>query len=316
MKANRLLAELMLLQARGRVSTREVAERMEISARTAHRDMEALCAAGIPLVAWRGAQGGWELDRGWRTKVPALDEEELRAMLMTPAPSPGRAVVAAAERALDKLISAMPAALQVQASSLRARVYVDAAGWGPWTEDLSALPSVQEAVAGDLRLRFAYRTRDGRQGVRTVDALGLVCKSASWYLVARGGSGLRTFRVSRMAEVAVLTERFERPRRFDLARYWTESTARLAAEPAGVRVLLALPEEAAAELGRWRRLEPVSSTLRLPPGWGWYRVVFDDERQALFVTLGLGTRAVVRTPRELRDRVWREARAMVAHSRG
>ena len=82
MRASRLLSELMLLQAHGRLCTREVAERMEISQRTAHRDMEALCAAGVPLVALRGATGGWELDRAWRTQVPALDEKELQALFM------------------------------------------------------------------------------------------------------------------------------------------------------------------------------------------------------------------------------------------
>ena len=59
MKSDRLLSALMLLQAHGRLSSREIAERLEISQRTAHRDMEALCTAGIPLIAHRGAQGGW-----------------------------------------------------------------------------------------------------------------------------------------------------------------------------------------------------------------------------------------------------------------
>ena len=50
--------------------------------RTVHRDMEALSMAGVPVFALRGARGGWQLDEGWRTQVPALDEAELLGLLM------------------------------------------------------------------------------------------------------------------------------------------------------------------------------------------------------------------------------------------
>ena len=80
MKADRLLSVLMLLQAKGRATERELAEQLEVSQRTIHRDLEALSAARVPVVALRGSQGGWELEKGWRTQVPALDESE-RAQL-------------------------------------------------------------------------------------------------------------------------------------------------------------------------------------------------------------------------------------------
>src|SRR6201999_2882364 len=100
MKSDRLLSALLLLQAHGRLSTRELAGKLETSQRTAHRDMEALSAAGVPVVALRGALGGWELAQGWRTKVPGLDEAELRALLMTqPSALGDPKLAAAAERA-------------------------------------------------------------------------------------------------------------------------------------------------------------------------------------------------------------------------
>src|SRR5579884_1870878 len=82
MRADRLMSALLLLQARGQMTGRELADKLEVSERTIHRDMEALGAAGIPVYTLRGQQGGWRLDEDWRTQVPGLDEAELRALLM------------------------------------------------------------------------------------------------------------------------------------------------------------------------------------------------------------------------------------------
>src|SRR5207302_6302108 len=218
MKATRLLSELMLLQAHGRLSSRELAERLEISERTAHRDMEALSEAGVPVFALRGAQGGWELAKGWRTKVPGLDEAELRGLLMAqPSALGDPRLAAAAERAFGKLMAALPGSMREQAESIRARLHIDPSGWRPSSEDISMLPIVQDAVARDVELSFLYTKADGEAASRTVEPLGVVCKQTVWYLVARAPAGMRTFRISRMSQVVALAVSFKRPANFDLA---------------------------------------------------------------------------------------------------
>src|SRR5215813_1735397 len=105
MKSERLLSALLLLQAYGRLTGRALAERLEVSMRTVHRDMEALSAAGVPVFALRGSGGGWQLDKGWRTQAPGLNETELQALLMTPPRVVGDVrLAAAAESALHKLV--------------------------------------------------------------------------------------------------------------------------------------------------------------------------------------------------------------------
>jgi predicted DNA-binding transcriptional regulator YafY len=311
MKAERLLSALLLLQAHGRMAESELAERLEVSQRTAHRDMEALCAAGIPLAAHRGVRGGWELEKGWRTRVPGLDDAELWGLLMAePRASGDRRMSSAARRAFDKLMASMPAAQKAQAESIRARLHIDPTGWRPVAEDWSALPAVQDAVARDAKLTFRYRGADGRQSVRTVDPLGMVAKQDAWYLVARNAEGLRTYRVSRMREAVALAVEFERPKNFDLAAWWAQSTERLRAEKRVYIATLAMSEAAAAELCPWspmREVAPVNGR-ELPKGWKTYAVEFDSAYAAKFVALGMGARARVIGPEDLRIGVEEEMR--------
>ena len=82
MRADRLLSILLLLQVHQRLTSRELAERLEVSERTVHRDMEALCAAGVPLAAQRGAGGGWGLPDGYRTNLTGLNPSEVQALFL------------------------------------------------------------------------------------------------------------------------------------------------------------------------------------------------------------------------------------------
>jgi predicted DNA-binding transcriptional regulator YafY len=130
MRAGRLLSELLLLQAHGRLTGKQIAAKLGVSERTVHRDMDALSAARVPVFALRGSRGGWQLDEDWRTEVPALEETELRALLMAqPRVIGDSRLASAAERALDKLMAALPGSLREQAISMRQRLFVDTAGW-------------------------------------------------------------------------------------------------------------------------------------------------------------------------------------------
>jgi predicted DNA-binding transcriptional regulator YafY len=308
----------MLLQAHGRLSTRELAERLETSQRTAHRDMEELSAAGIPVLALRGAQGGWELAPGWRTKVPGLDEAELRALLMAQSSALGHpGLAAASDRAFGKLVAAMPKKMQTQAASIRARLHIDPVGWHPTADDPGLLPIVQDAIARDCKLTFLYSRADGESGVRTVDPFGIVAKQGTWYLVARAPAGMRTYRIGRMQNVVVLAVTFKRPANFDLAAHWKRATAQLLEKREQFHVTVALAPDAAVELRRWCRAAPapeVQCTPALPDQWSILHVSFENSEEARFVVMGFGARAQVLAPATLRDRVREEIQAAVARS--
>ena len=314
MKADRLLSTLLLLQAKGRLTGRQLARRLEVSLRTVHRDMEALSAAGVPVFALRGALGGWQLDEGWRTKVPGLDEAELRALLMAQPRALGDSRLArAAERALDKLMAALPVSLREQVSSIQRRLYVDPTGWSGTPEDLSMLPIVQDAVSQDRRLEIRYWPSGREAAERIVDPLGLVAKGGSWYLVADTSHGFRTYRVSRIENARLLAEAFTRPAQFDLATYWRASTAELHKGRPRYEAILRLEPGAAAFFQRWRTTSfpsPCGSD-----GWVTLRIQFDDQAQACFVVLGLGAKVDVIEPASLRALVTSTHAAAIERAR-
>ncbi|HEX8712217.1 MAG TPA: YafY family protein [Terracidiphilus sp.] len=310
MRSARLLSILMLLQARGRATERELAERLEVSQRTVHRDLEALSVAGVPVMALRGAQGGWELEKGWRTQVPGLDESELRALLMAAPRAVGHPrLAAAAESALNKLLASLPGPVRAQAAAMRERLHIDPTGWRETGENLSMLNVVQEAVARERKLSFDYTRADGQTAPRTVDPLGLVAKGLSWYLVARAPQGMRTYRISRMRTATVLAEGFKRPARFNLAAWWKQSTAELEGQRGSYSAVLALIPETERRVRAWCVAVPARHP-SAPEGWAVLKVDFDSENQAKFVALGLGSGLRVLAPEQLRRLVNAEARAM------
>ena len=303
MKADRLLSEVLLLQAHGRMSGRDLAKRLEVSMRTLHRDMDALSTAGVPIFALRGARGGWQLDEDWRTQVPGLDESELRALLMAQPRVIGDArLAAAAESALSKLLASLPTSMREKAASIQQRLFVDTTGWRGTPENLSMLPIVQDAVSRDLKLSIRYAKTSRECVERIVDPLGLVAKSGTWYLVANTPAGFRTFRVSRIEEAKLLDKPSERPADFDLAKYWRSSAQRFRDGWPHYDVTLRLNPDAAKQMKRWHN---ATEDGQGPDAEGWItmRVQFDDEEQACFLILAQGARVDVIDPASLHERI-------------
>lgn len=219
MRADRLVAELLILQARRRVTVAELAGELEISERTARRDLEALAMAGIPVYSQAGKGGGWSLLGGARTDLTGLTAAEARTLFLVAGPS--ASVTPEVKAALRKLTRALPEPFRATAEAAASAVVFDPASWDrtppPPPEHLEVL---QRAVVDALQVRIVYAGRDRPVSERTVHPLGLVAKASVWYLVAGTEAGLRTFRVGRIRSVEVTDDPVERPEGFDLAQTW------------------------------------------------------------------------------------------------
>lgn len=251
MRAARLLQLLLLLQTRGQVSAPELARELEVSVRTVYRDIEALSAAGVPVYSEPGRHGGARLVDGYRTRLTGLTTDEADAVLLAGLPDAAAelglgTVLAAAQL---KVLAALPPELRSRATRVRERFHLDAPGWFHQTEDLPHLAAVAEALWEDRRIEIGYARRDS-EVTRALDPLGLVLKAGTWYLVARHGSDVRTYRVSRITAARCLDESFERPEGFDLAGHWTESSDAFERSVQTIRVALLIDPDDVRWLGR------------------------------------------------------------------
>ena len=183
-RADRLLALLAMLQARGKCTAKELARELEVSVRTVYRDIEALSAAGIPVWATGGPGGGCQLMEGWRSSLLGISTEEAMALLAAAAPAPlaDTSLAEDLSAARLKLLAALPAARRAEVAAESARFYVDAPDWFRPLRPAPHLDTIIQSVRAGRRLRLVYH-RDGRAPRR------LALKSnrlASWPRPATG----------------------------------------------------------------------------------------------------------------------------------
>jgi predicted DNA-binding transcriptional regulator YafY len=315
MLASRLLSLLLQLQARGRMTASALAAEFEVSVRTIHRDIDELSAAGIPVFAERGRSGGFRLRDGYRTTLTGLTRSEAETLFLAGLPGPAAELGLAAmlSSARLKLLAALPPDIQHGAERISARFHLDPAGWFRGSDNLASLPTVAKAVWEDRMLSLRYR-RAGQDGAATrkVAPLGLVLKGGAWYLVARSGSFLRTYRIANIRKAELCRESFARPRSFDLAAHWREASrdyelglyrekAVVRLSPGGMRLIgiLGPNVESAAKATAGRR-----------DSRGWVRctVPIESEEAGARELLRLGLEVEVLEPLALRARVADTAR--------
>ena len=268
-RVDRLFGYVLALQG-GPQTAGALAQRFEVSRRTAYRDLQALSEVGVPLVATPGR--GYALVPGYQ--LPPVMFTAAEASILGLAAGLFRHFVAhearaSLEAALAKVDAVLPE--RTRAETLEARRRVSVSSWPHRAAPLdAALPKlVQQAMAERRRLAMIYHSRsaaDTRE--RIVEPHALVYYAGDWHVLARqvapstdaapssadsAGSAyasprsdVRQFRLSRIDSPRLLHDRYELPRDADARDFWAN------AEPERTGSLVAhvlFPPEAA----RWVR---------------------------------------------------------------
>ncbi|MEV6322689.1 WYL domain-containing protein [Nocardia sp. NPDC051787] len=316
MRADRLVALVLLLRQRGRLTAAELADELEVSTRTVLRDIEALSAAGVPVYAERGRRGGFALLPGFRTELTGLNHDEALALLVAGSRRGARAfgLGSALASAMLKVVDALPESYRDTAADVAERLLID-----PETDLLSRrldaeevpgtiLAEVRRAVFAGNKLRIHYAAVDQSPKWRTVDPIGLVIVRERGYLLATRSGADRTYRLSRVLAAEELPEPAQRPDRVDLDLAWQQRSTRFRTGGDQIAVLVRVHPA--------RREDLVSTALAVrteePDANGWLRleVTFQDSRHAEWALWQLTTDAEALAPQSLRTSLRNRAAAI------
>ncbi|MCP2322239.1 putative DNA-binding transcriptional regulator YafY [Hamadaea flava] len=307
MRADRLVALVLLLRQRGQLSATTLARELEVSTRTVLRDIEALSAAGVPVYAERGRHGGFALLPGFHTELTGLNHDEALALLVAGSRRGAQAfgLGSALASAILKVVDALPESYRHTAAGAVERLLID-----PETDLLSrrtAADELAEDVVGEVRravlaghkLRIHYAAAGHAANWRTVDPIGLVTVREQGYLLATRSGSDRTYRLSRILAAEELAEAAERPVRVDLDQAWHDRSTRFRAGDDQVTAYVRLNPR--------RREELISTAVAVlaeeteADGRLRLEVTFQDARHAEWALWQLSTNGEVLSPQWLRD---------------
>lgn len=243
MRSARLMSLLLLLQTHERMTSKELADRFEVSQRTILRDVEALSAAGVPVHTERGRHGAIVLDRRARLDPARLDPAEVQLLTlagMTPQQLRSVGLHAVNARAQEKLAAIAARAPRAAAQPpLSDVVLIDPAGWFVPSQEVD-LSGLLDAARSRHRVRVRYR-HSGRPVGRwvTVDPYGVACKATTWYLVGDVDGEPRLFNTSRIEAHHTVTDTAVLRPGQDLRSVWATLLADFPSAPmVEVRALL------------------------------------------------------------------------------
>jgi predicted DNA-binding transcriptional regulator YafY len=294
----RVLTVLELLQARGRLSGPEIADRLEVDLRTVRRYVTMLQDLGIPVEAERGRHGGYRLRPGFRLPPLVFSDDEALALTLgllsarrlglAANPATVEGVLAKLERALPPDVRARVAAVQETITIDESRVHAPPA--------TGVVMTLAVAVREARRVHMRYSSATDEATERDVDPYGLVHMVGRWYApgYCHLRCDLRLFRIDRIRAIDLSEEAFTRPPDFDPLAFVQDALA-VAPSAWHIEALLqaSLDEARAAVLQHEATLEPTAAGVVI-------RLNVECLEEAGRYLIRLGFPFVVRQPEEFR----------------
>lgn len=221
MKIDRLLAMTLLLLNRERVSAKELADRFEVSTKTIYRDMETLGQSGIPIVAYQGTSGGFEIMEQYTIGRQFLTLNEINTMVSVVKGINTVVDDGIFSTLLEKVKGLLNKADTNLADQSRTGIIFDFNPWGQSPSARDKVNRLRQAIDETRKVRIKYMNMNGTESERVIEPSSLILKGYVWYLHAYCTlrQEWRVFRLSRVMELQMLMEQAEQRDKPSLDRY-------------------------------------------------------------------------------------------------
>jgi predicted DNA-binding transcriptional regulator YafY len=239
-----LITLIFLLQNQPNQKASELAEKLGVSVRTLHRYFEMVDEMGIPVYSERGPYGGFSLVRGYKMPPLVFTLEEAVAIVL------GTGIVEemwgdlyreAGRGALAKLENLLPEEQAREVDWARQSLVATGMNRADLKAQTPALEKLRRAIREHRSVEMNYQSSQvPHPSRRALDPYALVHRWGWWYVVGfcHVHKGIRTFRVDRILEVALLAKTFTPAPDFNLQEHLkndlqaqTKIVARLRFEP-------------------------------------------------------------------------------------
>lgn len=203
LKTERLLSMIIYLLNHKRVSASQLAQRYDVSPRTIQRDIDTLTLAGIPIIAYMGTSGGYELMEDYRMHVQLADEHDYQIMQI----------------ALNGLHTAI-CNMDIQDTYEKVRslphpsqdqMILDFSVLQEQADINENLQFLQDHITSNSVISFTYQNAQKEVSVKQVDPYAIVYKWYAWYLLAydRQKKENRIYKVKRMQELCMVPKQIQ-----------------------------------------------------------------------------------------------------------
>ncbi|EPS56596.1 TPA: helix-turn-helix transcriptional regulator [Clostridium botulinum] len=216
MKINRLLAIVVMLLNREKISASELAEKFEVSVRTIYRDIEAINLAGIPIVSQVGNNGGFYIIDNYKINHQLLTLEDMISIIEALKNMNRLLEDKSIDVAIEKVKNIVPKEKKDVFDLHFDQMFIDILPWGfkKCDEENLKYTIIHNAVESKKCIAFDYRNSKSEYNWREIEPLTLVFKGFYWYLFSfcKLKNDYRFFKLSRMENLTILDEKISENR--------------------------------------------------------------------------------------------------------